>query len=377
MMSARRIGCLRILRWLGLGLLVLLLLAAGASALSNRSLPTGPATLDRLDPLDTARLEETLHLKQELGERVWPGWGAAAMPVLLWNQQYAFLIGYAAPPEDWVALGGATFAGQPVYRQPAHDPQNFAVRIGPRYAASMATKWEADHFLITQFRQMMPGPLKPIFPYRLLIQPSEVQITGVLHESFHVYQAEITPARFADAELAYRDAERYRAAEPAMADAWSAEIELLIGATQAETDAEARQLAQQFLAQRAARRKIAQLDAASIAYERRLEWLEGLAKYVEIESWRQAATTPGYAPLAAMMADPDFQRYGGFRQRWAQERDQLRRQARQADEVRFYYTGMAQAVLLDRLVPGWKTRIFQKEQWLETLLLEAAQDAGR
>ncbi len=36
------------------------------------------------------------------------------------------------------------------------------------------------------------------------------------------------------------------------------------------------------------------------------------------------------------------------------------------------FCAMAQAVLLDRLLPGWKERIFKDSVWLEDLLREAA-----
>jgi len=38
---------------------------------------------------------------------------------------------------------------------------------------------------------------------------------------------------------------------------------------------------------------------------------------------------------------------------------------------RFYYSGMAQAVLLDRLMPGWKDQALEDGVFLEDLL-EAA-----
>jgi hypothetical protein len=83
----KRSGCLWRALLIGTGgLLLLCLAAAGLSALGNRNLPTGPAALDRLDPLDKVRLQETLHLKRELGEAVWPGWGQADIPVVLWNK---------------------------------------------------------------------------------------------------------------------------------------------------------------------------------------------------------------------------------------------------------------------------------------------------
>lgn len=57
------------------GILLVCILAAAASALSNQSLPGPPDALDRLSELDKARLGETFRLKRTFGEEVWPGWG--------------------------------------------------------------------------------------------------------------------------------------------------------------------------------------------------------------------------------------------------------------------------------------------------------------
>ena len=43
-------------------------------------------------------------------------------------------------------------------------------------------------------------------------------------------------------------------------------------------------------------------------------------------------------------------------------------------DMRFYYSGWAQAVLLDRLSPGWKARALQPGVYLEDLLAEAVRD---
>ncbi|MFQ5592742.1 MAG: hypothetical protein ACE5HA_01200 [Anaerolineae bacterium] len=138
----------------------------------------------------------------------------------------------------------------------------------------------------------------------------------------------------------------------------------------ATSDDEAGELAGQFLAQRNRRRNEQGLEPALTNYERRLEWLEGLAKYVELAIWREASSTPGYEPLPAMLADPYFKSYATFDQHWSQEMGQMKRQATRDGEVRFYYTGMAQGVLLDRLMPDWKTRILVEDVWLEDLLAQ-------
>ncbi|UCG23997.1 MAG: hypothetical protein JSW55_18005 [Chloroflexota bacterium] len=53
----------------------------------------------------------------------------------------------------------------------------------------------------------------------------------------------------------------------------------------------------------------------------------------------------------------------------------MKRQAGQEGDVRFYYTGMAQASLLDRLSPGWKELGMNDGVWLEDLLRSAVEQA--
>ena len=354
-----------------LGAILLCLAAVVASAWSNRYLPSGPAVLDRLTSLDKARLAEALHLKETLGEQVWPGWGQMEIPLILWNHEYAFLVGHPDPPEEWEAVPGDTFEGQPYYRKKENDPQNFAVQVGGRWVASMATKAETDDFLITMFQDFLPPIIEQIFPYRLLIQSSEVQIAAVLHESFHVYQALLAPDQLEDAELSHRLGDRYWEADKTMGSDWKAEIDFLAQALGVSAEEDMVGLARQFLEQRDQRRKRNDLDAELVDYERQLEWEEGLAKYIELEILRQAFVSREYQPLPQMEQDPDFKGYQTFERRWAQEISQMKRQAGQEGENRFYLTGMAQAVLLDRLAPGWKAGALAPGAFLEQLLRRA------
>jgi hypothetical protein len=128
-----------------LGLLVLCIAAAGISALSNRRLPTQSTVVDKLDPFQKARLAEVQHLRQALGDAVWPGWSEADIPIITYNEGYAFLVGASDPPAGWVkapsrervggsweATPGDAFLDQPYYRQPLPDPdatpENFTVQ---------------------------------------------------------------------------------------------------------------------------------------------------------------------------------------------------------------------------------------------------------
>lgn len=365
----------KILLWIVFGLLGLCLAGAGLSALSNQGLPDQIDSSDRLSALDKARLLESQRLKQELGDQIWPGLAAAKIPVLLWNRHDSFLVGLEGDdvPAGWVEVAGDTFQDQPYYRQVSDDPQNFVVRVGQRWAASMGTKLEADLFIREMIQESLPPPINQVIPYRLLIQPSEVQISAVLHEAFHVFQRDVALAQFQDAERAYQDGASYWAIDAEMNEAWQEEIELLAAALDAASDEQAAELARQFLTRRRVRRQAVELGPELVAFERRFEWLEGLAKYVELESWRQAAKTGGYQSLPAMAEDPDFDDYEGFDSRWSQEIGQMKRQAKQEGDTRFYYTGMAQAALLDRLAPGWKEPVMGEGVWLEDLLARAVE----
>ena len=380
----------RIILFAIIGLTLLCAALVGISALSNRSLPTHSQVTDRLSDVEKARLAEAIHLRQALGETVWPGWGLADIPMIVYNEEYAFLVGYPDPPDGWLKMpqeaqrGGAwevvpddTFEGQPYYRQrladPAITPENFTVRVGERWVATMETKEYMEAHFYAEFREQLPAFLRPIFPYRLawglLMAETETYIGGLEHESFHALQGSLVPARLAEAEAANRSESLYPWDDPALASAWQQELDLLVQAVRAPTDEQAADLVRQFLAQRDERR--AGLSQEFINYERQREWLEGLAKYAELAIGRLAGATPDYAFLPALSADPDFSEYATRERFWQGQVDEVRRTAGREGETRFYYGGMAQGVLLDRLLPDWKERAFDPGVMLEDLLREA------
>lgn len=97
-----------------------------------------------------------------------------------------------------------------------------------------------------------------------------------------------------------------------------------------------------------------QLSADLIRYENQREWVEGMARYAELETWRLAGVDEQYQPLADMHTDRKFKEYQTFGNRWSRELDQISRMADDEGDGRFYYSGMAQAYLLDQLDPSWK-----------------------
>jgi hypothetical protein len=352
--------------------------------------------VDRLAPADKALLAEAAHLRTALGETTWPGWTEAVTPFVLYNESYVFLVGYpaadGAPPPGWLkvpgreprggpweAVPGDTFDGQPYYRQPLADPkrtpQAFTVLVGPYWAASFQTREYAQVSFVAGLRAELPPVVRSIVPYRLLwavlMGESEAHLAALLHEAFHAYQGAAAPDRLSQAEGVMAWEARYPF--DAAPDQWQSELDLLAGAAAAPTEAEARQGAQAFLAQRDARRAGAALSAELVDFERQREWLEGLAKYAELAIERAAATSGAYQPVPAMAGVGDFHNYASRERFWSQQLGETRRMLSSEGEVRFYYTGFAQAALLDRLAPGWKARAFEPGVWLEDLLREAVQ----
>ena len=86
----------------GMVLLVLCLILAAISAFINRSLPAQSAPLAQLSEAEKTRLAEFFQVRRQLGDTVWPGWGTADIPVVVYNEAYAFLLAYPDPPAGWI-----------------------------------------------------------------------------------------------------------------------------------------------------------------------------------------------------------------------------------------------------------------------------------
>ncbi len=372
--------------WVLGGFFLLCIVTVAGSALSNLGAPQHSQVTGHLSEQQKALVAESLHLRQSLGDAAWPGWGQADIPVIVYNEEYAFIAGYPTPPAGWskfpqnTARGGPweavdsdSLQEQPYYGQLLPDdvtPEAFTVLVGGRWVASLATK----EWMLISMSEQMRQDLSPLSPHwllaRLMVGGSEGYICGLAHESFHAYVGMVAPDRLAAAEKAGAVEERYPTDEALQQD-WKVEADLLVHALQAKSDQEAAELGRQFLAHRDERRTANALDSTLVDFERQREWEEGLAKYAELEIWRQASVASDYQPVSGLAGDRDFKDYSNFARHWSSQLSTIKTQANAEGDGRFYYTGMAQAFLLDRLMPGWKARALNDGVWLEDLLAEA------
>lgn len=174
----------------------------------------------------------------------------------------------------------------------------------------------------------------------------------------------------AEAESIHKLGKEYETSTESFQAEWKQESNLLADALEAKTQAERIELVRQFLSSREARRKNSNLDDKLVDYERWLEWEEGTAKYTEVSMLRLAGKTGDYHALPEMEIDRDFKQYQKVDQRWSDELFQLRHPLT-TGEPRLYMTGLAQAFLLDDLMPGWKDKYWQEGVFLEDLLRQA------
>jgi hypothetical protein len=272
------------------------------------------------------------------------------------------LTGAIEPPSPWIAVDGDDFLGEPYYRREAARPQAFAVAVGSEWAGSIPTVDRMNREYLLGVRQQLPPGLAQLFPYPWATISPDLYEVAILHELFHAYQATRTPGRMDRATGIYAVEKLYPYGDPDFSAAWDREGALLAGALKAPDDGSVRELVRQFLQVRKERRVEAGLGEELLAYERELEWLEGLGKYAEIRFYELAEAQPQDSGLAT---------YRPGLPHWQMEFGRLENQlGRQGGDFRFYLAGMAMARVMDRLSPGWKEQALQGD--LEELLRAAA-----
>lgn len=299
----------------------------------------------RLEPSDKAALAVALLVKAELGEEIWPGFGRADIPAIIYDEAFEYLVGDPNPPEPWRAVDGDDFLGKSYFRRPTEHPQSFAVDLGSRWAGSLSA--------LSQMTRKIPWKLGP-----------DWWSVGLIHEMFHAFQAESAPEAFAAARAVYALESRYPFKDKDFAADWNAEGAALSKAMKMPGGEELKNAAAAFLGMRDARRAKAGLSAELIGYERRLEWLEGLGKYAEIRADELAVGRSDQAAYGAFRSGLHFLVRADF----ARLENAL---GRQDGDLRFYLSGMAMGRMLDRLDPAWKNKVLKENVMIEDLLRRA------
>jgi hypothetical protein len=173
---------------------------------------------------------------------------------------------------------------------------------------------------------------------------------------------------FEKTELISSRANQYPFEDESLLANWKEELEILSRSAGISSREQALQIAATFLQHREQRRSSFQLGNSLIEYERQREWLEGMAKYAELQLGKIAAKQD-FEPLKDSVKILNLKNYSSRDRFWHTQLSTMHK-TNMDGETLFYYSGFAQGILLDYLMPGWKERVLQGE-YTEDLLAEA------
>jgi hypothetical protein len=331
---------------LGLGLLTFLCVPALQSQGKAAELPEAVR-------VELLRLEETYHVLDRTAGEVWPAWtNYRDFPFLFsFENGLHVLVGHPNPPEGYILLPDLKVAGKPVHID-ARKVEPLQIEQ-PLYAGGgISSLGTLDGKPVTII-DMSLGRLRPKEDKSRARFRTEDAILTYVHELFHCFQQ-------GHIQVPYPNF-RYN---PDTTFAAYSEIEgtALEKAWRAGDPEESKRYLEDFLLARRLKRKgMAEFDKRCESGD---EVREGTAVYSEVRSLEvlRAAFSPQLTPAQ----DPY---YGGFRDIDSLVRKySLRLHQRKTQTYSYlkgYEYGCYQALLLERLFPGWQAPFSEKPHFLD------------
>lgn len=193
----------------------------------------------------------------------------------------------------------------------------------------------------------------------------EENISITFHEAFHAFQR--SPKRegmkwgYGNARLIFE----YKEISARSNALFNIEFKILREALQVENEKLLKEKVRQFLVVREYRQN--ELDRRFVEFEKGAELNEGLAEYAGTK-----AVILGMDSSKAKMINVPFSNMDSrdFLMKKYKKLDSINRIGKNV-RLKFYYTGSAQGLLLDRLMPNWKTAVQMKSIAVQDLLKES------
>ncbi len=315
--------------------------------------------------VELLRLEETYHILDAVADLVWPGWtNYKDFPFLLtFENGLRVLVGHPNPPEGFELLPGTKVSGKDVFV----DRRNLArVELAQPLVCGgginpYGTTKDGENVLTIQMvlRRYSAGDKTKPEDFR-----AERTILVYIHELFHCFQIKDDRIRVDDPNFSYN---------PDTAFAVYSELEgaALEKAYGASDPVQAKAYLSDFLAAREIKRK--DISAFRRHCESGDEVREGTAVYSEVRTLEVLSRgfTPGLTP-----AQDRF--YGGFKNAAELLGDYTKRlgetKKRTFGYMKGYEYGCFQALMLEKLFPGWQDAFKGKSAYLDEIL---SADLGR
>lgn len=316
----------------------MLLLLASAFAGAQEA----PQRLPDAVRVELLRLEETYRVLDQTAGRVWPGWTDYKDHPFLLNFENGLrvLVGHPSPPEGFVPVPGLAVAGKAVHADFRRvEPLALAQ---PLSGGGGISSYGTFNGKPVQTVNMTLNRFKPDAEAGRDRSRTEDQILIYIHELFHCFQEERVRVPYPN--FRYNPDADYAA---------YAEVEgaALEKAYEAADDAEAKRRLSDFLAARDLKRK--GMEASDQRSESGDEVREGTAVYAEVRTLE--AIKQGFEPGLTAAQDPY---YSGFKDPDALLKRYRERMAKTKAEtfnyLKCYDFGCFEALLLQRLYPGWQ-----------------------
>ena len=291
--------------------------------------PDEAADSGPLQAKDVARLVELFRITDVLGDALWPGFDARAVPIAVnFDDAHELLLGHPDPPAEYLLVEGRDADGIPLLMREGVS------RYGPGGGGWAVELAGADTVYVSR-----PVEGESLDRYLLVL----------LHEAFHVYQDRFRGESEGPWQEPPEDDANYSAGI-------GLESRVLAAALATEDETELRELAAAFVAVRHARRE--GLSPGVLRYETEYEFSEGTATYSQVRALELLIEAGGLEG-AGLADDPD---YRGFRDAAPLLEDFLSKVLASPDAViafihAQYQHGMAQCLVLDRVRSGWKEEL--------------------
>lgn len=317
-----------------------LLLAADGAPIKGES---GAFVLPEAVRIELLRLEETYHVLDHTADKVWPGWtNFRDYPFRFsFENGLRVLVGHPAPPEGYVRLPDVTVEGKPVHIDARQvEPLRLAQPLQAGGGISVLGRNEGKPETLIDISLSRAGPREGGGGGRRF--QAESTILTYIHELFHCFQEDHIRVPYPNF--------RYN---PDTAFAAHSEVEgsALARAYGAGDPEEAKRYLRDFLtARKIKRRGMAQADARCESGD---EVREGTAVYAEVRSLE--ALSSGFKRKLAGSRDPHYRGFADIgallRVYWVRLDE---RKAQTYSYLKGYEYGCYQALLLERLFPGWQ-----------------------
>ena len=313
-----------------------LLLSASLVAQAPKPLPAD----------DAARIAEFYRLAPQIQDKIWPNWSKTPAPLLLITTDAEYLTHFPEPPKDFHKTG------DDLYTRPRQFPSNMQATF-PAVG--------------------LPAVIVIGEPKATQSQTSTPWLFVVVHEHFHQLQWAQPDYLKAINDLGLSKGDKtgmwmlnypFPYEVPEVAESFSHLRDSLLAALSEVDQQKFAPLLKQYLKER--KDFMSQFLPGDRKYVSFQLWQEGVARYTQIKAAEAAAD---YQPSPAFAALPDYTPFSTYA---------LTARARTLDELKhidlaqskresFYSFGAAEALLLDRINPEWKSQYFQHPMTTEPL----------